>query len=110
MTEFVRKLDTAKECNYTAEFFFFIFLVIITDSIMDVDCLSMQQNSPHICCEQDTGNFCERQCNNGFCRCVDPITGQPTLDALFPENDESIDCSTSESLFLITIIMKLTLF
>ena len=53
-------------------------------------------DSPHICCEPDSGNFCQIQCNNGFCRCVDPSTGEPTTDFTFPENDESISCDLSE--------------
>ena len=78
--------------NYLINLPFFFFYI---DSISGVDCLTLQVGSPHICCEQDTGNFCERQCNNGFCQCVNPITGEPTIDIRFPENDESIDCSQS---------------
>ena len=64
----------------------------VADSISDVDCFTLQMDAPHICCEPDTGNFCQIQCNNGFCRCVDPLTGEPTIDFTFPDNDESISC------------------
>ena len=54
-------------------------------------------SAPHVCCEPDTGNFCQIQCNNGLCRCVDPLTGVPIGDFTFLENDESIDCLLSKS-------------
>ena len=67
------------------------------DSISDVDCFTLQMSAPHICCEPDTGNFCQIQCNNGLCRCVNPLTGVPIGDFTFLESDESIDCSLSKS-------------
>ena len=81
--------------------FFFQFA---TDSISSVDCLGLQSVAPHICCEPDTGNFCRIQCNNGLCRCVDPLTGVQIGDFTFPDNDESIDCSLSKSFSRITIV------
>ena len=67
-------------------------VISVADSITDTSCLSLQANSAHICCELDTGNFCEIQCNNGFCVCVDPISGESTNDLRFREDDESITC------------------
>ena len=58
--------------------------------------MTLQADSPHICCDTDTGDFCRLQCNNGICQCVDPATGVPVSDITFPENDESISCDLSE--------------
>ena len=69
--------------------------IFCADSISNLDCMTMQASSPHICCDTDTGDFCRLQCNNGNCRCVDPATGVPVSDE-FPENDESINCDPSK--------------
>lgn len=75
------------------------------DSVVSTDCFTLQMSASHICCEPDTGNFCELQCNNGLCVCVDPITGNPTIDFRFPESDEGFDCSQSESLTQAVILL-----
>ena len=65
-----------------------------TDSISNINCMMLQMNSPHICCDSDTGNFCPIQCNNGICMCVDETTGDPISDLRFPENAENINCDS----------------
>ena len=69
----------------------------VADSISNVDCFNLQSVAPHVCCEPDTGNFCQIQCNNGLCRCVNPLTGVQIGDLTFAENDESIACPISKS-------------
>ena len=71
--------------------------MLSADSITTVDCLALERDSPHICCEPKTGGFCLVQCNNGLCRCVNPTTGVPTADFTFTEDDDSIDCSLEQS-------------
>ena len=72
------------------------YILLLTLSAGPSECLTLQSVEPQTCCEPDTGNFCQIQCNNGLCRCVDPLTGVQIGDLTFPENDESIDCSLSK--------------
>ena len=73
-----------------------MFCFCLTDSITDTDCLTLQETAPYVRCDPNTGNFQQIQCNNGLCVCVDPLTGVPTSDFTFPENDESISCDFSK--------------
>ena len=76
---------------------------LAVDSISDVVCSDLQSVAPHVCCEPDTGNFCQIQCSNGLCRCVDLLTGMQIGDFTFLENDESVTCPLISKYIAVTI-------
>ena len=59
--------------------------------------MELREHSPHISCCNDDTQFCPLQCNNGACRCVDPITGNVVGSGLFfDEKNTDIDCIESK--------------
>ena len=70
---------------------------VSTDSIpedFDTDCIAQRTLRPDVCCEPD-GSFCCRQCMQGICRCVDPVSGMRDINEADFSEEDNIECCAS---------------